>query len=101
MGFRRELLNATPIEDVGSEDIWFLKESFKKGFKYKYFPNLLSYHLRPATSGRKNKQREHGIGRAILKYPLWKVIAHSILLGKPYTLKAFLEARADPRNINF
>ncbi|MHA1834487.1 MAG: glycosyltransferase family 2 protein [Candidatus Baldrarchaeia archaeon] len=91
--FKKTVYKTIPRYDMMSEDIWFLKEAWKKGFRYKYFPNLTNLHLRPSTHQRKDKQVMHGISRARLGYPLWKVLAHSILLGKPDTFKAYFKEK--------
>ena len=97
--FKKHVYNAIPRVDVMSEDIWFLKEAWNRGFRYKYFPDLISLHLRPALLSQKQKQRWHGIARAKMGYPLWKVLAHSILLGKPETFRGYIQARRRPTRI--
>ena len=91
--FKRHVYEAIPRIDVMSEDIWFLKEARKKGYKYKYFPDLINIHLRPTLLSNKEKQRWHGRSRAHLGYPLWKVIAHSVILGKPEVFKAYIQEK--------
>jgi len=91
--FKKTVYEVIPRYDMMSEDIWFLKEAWKKGFRYKYYPDLINLHLRPSTHQRQTKQAIHGISRAKLGYPFWKVLAHSILLWKPNTFKAYLRER--------
>ena len=91
--FKKHVYNSIPRNfDIPSEDIWFLKQAYAKGFRYKYFHNLFSLHLRPAVS--QAKQEAHGRAKVFYGYPLWKVIGHSIILWKPSTLKGYLKAKA-------
>ena len=93
--FKKHVLEEIQIPDVFSEDIWFLRQALKHKFRYKYFSNFRNVHLRPGIGMR--KQKDHGVGKAKLGYPLWKVIAHSVLLWKPWTFKAYLSAKnAEP-----
>jgi len=91
--FKRHVYEAIPRKDIMSEDIWFLKEAWKRGYRYKYFPNLINIHLRPTLLHDKEKQRWQGLSRARLGYPLWKVIAHSIILGKPEVFKKYIQEK--------
>jgi len=91
--FKKTVYEAIPRYDMMSEDIWFLKEAWRKGFRYKYFPDLVNLHLRPSTRQRRYKQVMHGISRAHIGYPFCRVLAHSIILWKPETLRAYIQEK--------
>ena len=91
--FRRYVFDRIGLRDVPSEDVWFLKHAIKQ-FRYKRFPRFQTLHLRPTTINDRKRQCMHGFSRAKqLHYSFWKVLAHSIVLGKPYTLQAYLQTR--------
>lgn len=91
-GFRKEMLNDIKFIDVMSEDIWFLKTAYSRGYRYRYFPEFVSMHIRPCTSTQ-DKSYLHGVSRAQLKYPFWKVVSHSILFNKPKTIVGYMQER--------
>lgn len=96
-GFRKWIfdeLKDEPWDTILSEDIWFQRTAIEKlHVRYEYFPQFISLHLRPGNIMNQRKQWEHGVGRAYLNYPLWKVLVHSIVFLKPMTLGGFLYAR--------
>jgi glycosyltransferase involved in cell wall biosynthesis len=79
-GFRK-----TPKFVVGH----ILKQDYKVSFDLINIDGCL--HLRPKLT--KSQQELQGIGRFLLKYPLWKVLLHSILYFKISVLISYLYAK--------
>lgn len=92
--FQKRFFNRLNPLDVQSEDVWYFQQALNLKVKYRHFTQFRNIHMRPATIGFAEKQKAHGTGKQALNYPLWKVVAHSVLLIKPHTLKAYIHARA-------
>ena len=91
--FRKSLLNVIPLIDVPSEDTWFNRQAYERGYKWKYFSNLVSLHLRPTTISAKHKQLQLGARRAKMNYPFWKVTGQSVAFIQPYLFKGYISEK--------
>lgn len=91
--FKKRLLDVIPLMDVPSEDTWFNRQAYERGFKYKYFQDLVSLHLRPTTISMKQKQLQLGRRRAKMNYPFWKVVGQSVMFVQPYLFKGYMNKK--------
>jgi len=103
--FRKKVWNYIQLKDVPSDYDRFLRDiensvhvqyddflgRTKKHFIHIYNNKTNSLHLRAGLT--KEKQISQGITRVYLKYPLWKVIFHSILHFKFHVLKGYIGAK--------
>ena len=92
-GIKRPVWRQLHFKDVPSEYDDLMRRVIKKNYTYKFMKEVKNYHLRAGLI--QGRQELQGVSRAqnIDRYPLWKVITHSLLHFKPYVLTSYLRER--------
>lgn len=72
----------------GSEDSFLYRNLVRKGYQYRFADDIRNVHLRQHEDMETWMRR--GMARRQLRYPLWKVVADSVIFGRPGLLVGWL-----------
>jgi len=94
--FRKSVLNSCRVIDGPGEEVTFVKDAAKQGFRYKLF-RIRNYHVRPlggaATVHSLRTRLDYESRKETSKYPLWKVLGHAVLFLSPDAWREYVRAR--------
>lgn len=91
MGIKKHLLNPI-LSQIDSFDMFIWNSITHLGWRYKFFPEIMNFHLRP-----KFYERDKQVTQAQHKYqyriPMWKVLAQSLVNLKPHMMQTYLKMK--------
>ena len=90
---KKSVWKKVQFRDVLIEYDDLMRRVIAQNYRYYFVRDLLNFHLRAGLMT--ERQKLQGMSRAMSpdRYPLWKVLAHSLVHFKPYVLNSYLRER--------